>query len=283
MCSAERKINENLNGYCKMPLLPRVARAQLHHWEEPCISGKNGSGTVFFSGCSLNCVFFQNYKISHQGFGKTVSVERLADIFRELYDKGAHNINLISPTHYINAIKDALDLYKPPIPIVYNSSGYDRVESLKSLEGYIDIYLMDFKYFSNSRALLYSRSSNYPTIAQKSILEAYRQQFECVFDGEIMKKGLIVRHLLLPQGTVDAISVFNWVKDNTPNAYFSIMSQYIPMGKALKMPPLDRKVTKREYEKVLNHICGSKFTNCFYQNRSSATHDYIPHFDLDGV
>lgn len=283
MCSAERKINENINGYCKMPLLPRVARAKLHHWEEPCISGTNGSGTVFFSGCSLNCVFCQNDKISHQGFGKTVSVERLADIFHELYKQGAHNINLVSPTHYVHAIKDALDLYKPPIPIVYNSGGYDRVESLKILEGYIDIYLMDFKYFSGNRALLYSGASNYPSVAQKAILEAYRQQSECIFDGEIMKKGLIVRHLLLPFGTSDAISVFDWVKNNTPNAYFSIMSQYLPMGKALKIPPLDRKVTRREYEKVLNYICGSDFTNCFYQNRSSATQEYIPPFDLDGV
>ena len=147
-----------------MPLLPRVARAKLHHWEEPCISGTNGSGTVFFSGCSLNCVFCQNDKISHQGFGKTVSVERLADIFHELYKQGAHNINLVSPTHYVHAIKDALDLYKPPIPIVYNSGGYDRVESLKILEGYIDIYLIDFKPTSPVnfcfRLLLHNSSSD---------------------------------------------------------------------------------------------------------------------------
>lgn len=283
MCSVERKLNENLKGYCKMPLLPRVARAQLHHWEEPCISGKNGSGTVFFSGCSMGCVYCQNDKISHEGFGKTISVERLSEIFRELYEKGAHNINLVSPTHYVHAIKAALDIYKPPIPIVYNSSGYDRVEKLKLLEGYIDIYLMDFKYFSDNRALLYSGASNYPTIAKNAILEAYRQQNECIFDGELMTRGLIVRHLLLPQGTRDAISVFEWVKNNTPQAYFSIMSQYVPVGKATCLPPLDRRITKREYEKVLNHICISDFSNCFYQYRSSAIQEYIPLFDLDGV
>lgn len=282
-CSVNRTDYENLNGYCKMPLLPRVARAELHHWEEPCISGTNGSGAVFFSGCSLNCVYCQNNEISHNGFGKTVSIQRLANIFRELYEKGAHNINLVSPTHYIHAIKPALDLYKPPIPIIYNSSGYDRVESLKSLEGYIDIFLMDLKYLSSDIAFSYSGALNYPSIAQNAILEAYRQQPECVFEGEIMKKGLIVRHLLLPQGTGEAISVFDWVRNNTPNAFFSIMSQYTPMGNAYKMPPLDRRVTKREHNKVLNYICNTDFLNCFYQYRSSAIKEYIPLFDLSGV
>ncbi len=283
MCSAERNETENINGYCKMPLLPRVAKAQLHHWEEPCISGKNGSGTVFFSGCSLNCVFCQNDKISHQGFGKTISVERLADIFRELYEKGAHNINLVSPTHYIHAIKKALDIYKPPIPIVYNSGGYDKAEAIKSLEGYVDIFLMDLKYLSTERAELLSDAINYPYFAQSAIKEAYRQQPKSVFENGIMKKGLIVRHLLLPQATAEAINVFEWVRSNTPDAFFSIMSQYTPMGKAVNTPPLNRRVTKREYDKVLDYICTTDFSNCFYQYRSSAIQEYIPLFDLDGV
>jgi len=266
-----------------MPLLPKVARADLHFWEEPVISGKNGSGTVFFSGCSLKCVYCQNYEISQENSGKIISYERLAEIFCELERKGAHNINLVNPSHYAIAIKKALDIYKPQIPIVYNSGGFDNVETLKMLEGYIDIYLLDLKYLDSDRAKLYSLAEDYPEVAKKSITEALRQQPECIIKDGIMQKGVIIRHLILPQGTNEAIKVFDWVRENASNSYFSIMSQYIPMGKAKEMPIINRKITKREYDKVLDYISEFDFDNVFIQENSSATKEYIPRFDLSGI
>lgn len=282
-CNAERTNDQNLNGFCKMPLLPRVARAALHFWEEPCISGKNGSGTVFFSGCTLDCAFCQNYDISHGGFGKQITYQRLADIFKELEDRGAHNINLVTPTHFVPAIIRALDIYKPKIPVVYNSGGYDSVEEIRALKGYVDIFLMDLKYLSGERAALYSGAPDYPEHAAAAIKECYLQQPVCEFKDGIMQKGLIVRHLLLPQGTNEAIRVFDWVRENTPDAYFSIMSQYTPCGRAENMPIINRRVTKREYEKVLTYICDSDFENVYFQERESSDKKYIPPFDLSGV
>lgn len=282
-CKVQRTDNENLNGFCKMPLLPKVAKACLHFWEEPQISGKNGSGTIFFSGCSLACVYCQNYEVSHSALGKTVSYERLAEIFCELEQKGAHNINLVTPTHYALAIKEALDIYKPQIPIVYNSSGYESVETLKMLEGYIDIYLMDFKYINGEKAKLYSSAPDYPQIAKAAIVEAYRQQPETVLENGIMKRGVIVRHLLLPQATLDAMEIFDWVRKNAPNVHFSIMSQYMPYMKAGAMPPINRKITKREYEKVLDYIENFDFSNVNIQELSSSDTKFIPDFDLSGV
>lgn len=282
-CNALRTELENENGFCKAPLLPKIARAGLHFWEEPSISGKNGSGTVFFSGCSLNCVYCQNSDISHKNHGKIVSYERLAEIFKELEDKGAHNINLVTPTHYIHAIKKALQIYKPNIPVVYNSGGYDSVEALKSLGGYVDVYLMDLKYLSSQKADRYSLAPDYPEIATKAIMEAYRQVSHSEFKDGIMQKGLIIRHLLLPQGTNQAIEIFNWVKENTPLAYFSIMSQYTPLENPEAFSEINRKVTKREYEKVLKCICNSDFENCYIQELSSSSINYIPQFNLEGV
>ena len=282
-CNAERTNDQNLNGFCKMPLLPRVARAALHFWEEPCISGKNGSGTVFFSGCTLDCAFCQNYDISHGGFGKQITYQRLADIFKELEDRGAHNINLVTPTHFVPAIIRALDIYKPKIPVVYNSGGYDSVEEIRALKGYVDIFLMDLKYLSGERAALYSGAPDYPEHVAVAIKECYLQQPVCEFKDGIMQKGLIVRHLLLPQGTNEAIRVFDWVRENAPDAYFSIMSQYTPCGRAENMPIINRRVTKREYEKVLTYICDSNFENVYFQERESSDKKYIPPFDLSGV
>lgn len=282
-CNAERTNDQNLNGFCKMPLLPRVARAALHFWEEPCISGKNGSGTVFFSGCTLDCAFCQNYDISHGGFGKQITYQRLADIFKELEGRGAHNINLVTPTHFVPAIIRALDIYKPKIPVVYNSGGYDSAEEIRALKGYVDIFLMDLKYLSGDRAALYSGAPDYPEHAAVAIKECYLQQPVCEFKDGIMQKGLIVRHLLLPQGTNEAIRVFDWVRENAPDAYFSIMSQYTPCGRAENMPIINRRVTKREYEKVLTYICDSNFENVYFQERESSDKKYIPPFDLSGV
>ena len=282
-CNAIRTDTETIGGFCGASLLPKLARAGLHLWEEPCISGQNGSGTIFFSGCSLNCVYCQNHDVSRNKIGETVSYERLAEIFKELETLGAHNINLVTPSHYVYAIKKALDIYRPRIPIVYNSSGYDDVETIKSLEGYIDIYLMDFKYMSETRAYKYSSAKDYPIVAISAIKEAYRQVPECEFDNSIMKKGIIIRHLLLPQGTNDAIDIFRWVKENTPNAYFSIMSQYTPMPNCENFPEINRKITKREYEKVLSVILESDFKNCYIQEKSSSSSEYIPKFNLEGV
>ena len=277
-CNTERNETENLNGFCKMPLRPKIARADLHFWEEPCISGKNGSGTVFFSGCTLSCVYCQNYDISHKCNGKEITVEELAEIFKELENKGAHNINLVTPTHYALAIKEALKIYKPQIPIVYNSSGYERVEALKMLEGLVDIFLLDLKYLNRDRALKYSSALDYPEYAKNAILEACRQQPACEFKDGIMQKGVIIRHLLLPQGTREAMAVFDWIRENASGAYFSIMSQYIPMGNAENFKEINRKITKREYEKVIDYICGFDFPKVYMQEKSSADKKFIPDF-----
>ncbi len=282
-CNALRDEHQNIGGICGMPLAPTVARAALHFWEEPCISGKNGSGTVFFTGCSLHCVFCQNSDISAENKGKTVTVKELADIFKELEEKGAHNINLVTPTHFADSIIAALDIYKPKIPIVYNSSGYENIDTLKRLKGYIDIYLFDFKYFDSEKAHLYSSAYDYPDVCKSALLQVYKQQNETILKDGIMQKGIIVRHLLMPQATRDAIAVFDWVKANTPNAYFSIMSQYLPLYKAKDMPIINRKVTPREYNKVTEYILNSGFENCYIQNHTSADKSFIPDFDFTGI
>lgn len=282
-CNSERTETFNLNGYCKMPLLPRVAKADLHFWEEPSISGTNGSGTVFFSGCSLGCVFCQNFDLSHKQHGKDISIERLAEIFYELEKRNAHNINLVNPTHYTHAIKAALDIYKPKIPIVYNSGGYDDLEQIKSLQNYIDVYLFDLKYITPEIAFKYSGAYDYPTFAKMAILEAYRQKPNCEFTDAIMTKGVIIRHLLLPQGTREAMGVFDWYYNNTFNAYFSIMSQYLPFGKAKDMPPINRKITVREYDKVIDYISSFDTDRIYIQELSSSNEKFIPNFDLSGV
>lgn len=282
-CNAIRTEKDNIGGVCSMPGTPTVARAALHFWEEPCISGKNGSGAVFFSGCSLHCVFCQNYDISTKNKGKAISVSGLADIFKNLEEQDAHNINLVTPTHFTDSIIEALEIYKPNIPIVYNSSGYESVDTLQKLQDYIDIYLIDFKYIDNNKARLYSNVSDYAQIAQAALLEAYRQHSECLFKDGIMQKGLIVRHMLMPQATRDAIAVFEWVKKNTPNAYFSIMSQYVPLRLATDMPIINRRVTAREYNKVVDYIAKSEFENCYIQECTSANIDFIPDFDFTGI
>ncbi len=282
-CDAVRTESENLNGFCQMPLQPKIARAALHYWEEPCISGKNGSGTVFFSGCTLRCVYCQNAEISAHNCGKTISVQRLAEIFKELEESGAHNINLVTPTHFVLSIIEALNIYRPNIPIVYNSSGYENIDTLKMLEKYIDIYLLDFKYMSCERARAFSIAADYPQVCKAAVLEAVRQQPNCIFEDGMMKKGVILRHLLLPQATNEAIEIFEWVRKNASSAYFSIMSQYVPYGKALDMPIINRRITAREYNKVVDYIVDSGFESCYIQERSSASKDFIPNFDLTGI
>ncbi len=283
-CNAIRTADSNIGGVCGMPESIILARAALHFWEEPSISGKNGSGTIFFSGCPLHCVYCQNNDISTKNKGKSVSINQLSEIFKKLEQQGAHNINLVTPTHYVPQIIEALNIYKPNIPILYNTSGYETVETLRLLNNYVDIYLFDFKYIDNKKAELYSNADNYPEICKKALLEAYSQQPNCIFNSDgIMQRGVIVRHLLLPAATNDAIGIFEWTRQNTPNAYFSLMSQYIPMGKATSMPIINRKITDREYNKVVDYIINSGFENCYIQEKSSANKKFIPDFDFTGI
>lgn len=277
-CDAKRDETTNIGGFCGMPANPKIARADLHFWEEPCISGQNGSGTIFFSGCSLACVYCQNYEISHQNKGRVITVEQLADIMRELENKGAHNINFVNPTHYFEAIKNALKIYKPNIPLVYNSGGYDRVENIK--EDIFDIYLMDLKYVSPERAEKYSLAADYFEFASSAIKAAYNQRKTVIDKNGIMQSGVIVRHLVLPFGTREAMAVIDWVSENTPDAYFSLMSQYLPCGKAHEFKELNRKITKREYEKVLEHLYTKPLNNVFIQDYSSSDKKYIPDFNF---
>ena len=282
-CNAIRTDTQG-SGVCGMPDLPVLSRAALHFGEEPPISGTNGSGTVFFSGCSLHCAFCQNSDISFNNIGISVSENQLADIFKKLENDGAHNINLVTPTHFVNSILRALDIYMPCIPIVYNSSGYECVDTLKRLKGYIDVYLMDFKYIDPYKAEQYSNAPNYPQICKQSLQEAYLQQEKCIFNSDgIMQNGVIVRHLLMPRATNDAIAVFDWVRNNMPNSYFSLMSQYIPLYKAQNIPTINRKITQREYDKVTNYIVESEFENCYFQELSSANTNYIPDFNFTGI
>ena len=274
-CGANRLENA---GACGVSGL-HIAKFYLHPFEEPIISGSRGSGTVFFCGCSLKCVFCQNFELSRNMRGKVISPIELADIFKQLEDMGAHNINLVTPTHYVEAIKRALDIYRPKIPIVYNSGGYEKKETIAALEGYIDIFLIDFKYISPEKALLYSNAKDYPSYAEAFISEAYRRQEKCVFKDGIMQKGVIIRHLLMPSSTKEAIQIFDWVRENTPNAYFSFMSQYVPFAEALNMPVINRRVTEREYEKVLDYIIDSGFSNVYIQETDSADTKYIPSFE----
>lgn len=262
-----------------MPLLPKVARAALHFWEEPCISGTRGSGTIFFSGCSLRCVYCQNYEISHLGGGEVISFEALAQMMKRLEEEGAHNINFVNPTHNIYAIKEALKIYKPKIPLVYNSGGYDSASVIE--ENIFDIYLMDVKYISPEKSLRYSGVSDYFSVASKAILAAYKLKGPPVFDNEgIMQSGVIIRHLVLPQSTREAIAVTDWVKRNVPNVILSIMAQYLPCGQADNFPEINRVITKREYDKVVDYICLQGLENVFIQDRCSASENYIPDFNL---
>ena len=281
-CDVDR---ENEKGVCGMPWDVYLARAEKHYWEEPPISGTNGSGAVFFSGCSLKCVFCQNYGISHEKYGKKVSVERLSEIFRELTEKGAHNINLVNPTHYTLAIKEALSECKPSVPVVYNCGGYERVESLRILEGLIDVYLPDYKYISEDRAEKYSSASDYGETVLNALLEMKRQCPENIFDEEgIMQKGLIIRHLILPKNTNQSLKILDSIKENLgTDTYISLMAQYTPLGKLENTPELQRKITRREYEKVLDYALSIGFHNIYTQDFDSATEDYIPSFDLSGV
>lgn len=282
-CGVDR---EKETGVCGMHAAPVVARAGVHLWEEPCISGERGSGTVFFSGCSLRCVFCQNDSISWQRYGAVITVQRLRDIFWELIEKGVHNINLVTPTHFAAAIAEALE--QPlPVPVVYNSSGYESVETLKMLEGKIQIYLPDMKYSDNEAAKIYSGAPDYFETAQKAIDEMFRQvgRYRMNEDGTLMERGLIVRHLILPSHLRNTYGVIDWfARQFSPgDAMLSLMSQYIPSGHASQFPKINRTITAREYHKAQEYLFASGIEDGFLQSRKAASDRFVPVFDLEGV
>lgn len=277
-CGALRTAEEG-KGFCAMPAAPVVARAMLHRWEEPCISGVRGSGAVFFSGCVLRCVFCQNRKISRERFGKPVSPARLREIFEDLIARGAHNLDLVSPTPYAPAILEALD---PPLPVpaVWNTGGYERVETLRTLEGRVQIYLPDVKYADNALARRYSGAGDYFETAAAAIREMVRQTGDYVLEGGLLKRGVIVRHLLLPGGLNNAKAVMDWVAENFApgRILFSLMSQYTPQPGAEGL--LARRVAAGEYRAALAYMENLGIADGYSQDPSSARREYTPEFDL---
>ncbi len=287
-CGANRPLfygQEGKTGVCAMPLAPVIARAALHFGEEPCISGSGGSGTIFFSGCSLRCVFCQNYEISTQNFGRQVSTERLQEIYGELIDQGAHNINLVSPTHFVRAINRSLE--KPlPVPVIYNCGGYELVESLRLLEGKVQVYLPDLKYVDANLASRYSGAPDYFERASKAILEMVRQTGPYRLDENgLIRSGVLIRHLILPGETANSKQVIDWVADTFApgTVLFSLMSQYLPCGRAADFQNLNRTLYQREYDEVEAHLFHRGIEDGFLQALSSAKSTYIPSFDLTGV
>ena len=291
-CHADR--TEGQKGRCHVDAQIRVARAALHMWEEPCLSGRSGSGAVFFSGCALGCIFCQNREIASGKAGLVISEARLAEIFLELQEKGANNINLVTAGHYVPQVVRALACAKSQglrIPIVYNSSGYEKAETLRQLEGLIDIYLPDLKYLTPELAAAYSHAPDYPQYAMEAIAEMVRQQPQAEFMPEdrteaspIMRRGVIVRHLLLPGHVREAKKVVSYLHETYGDQiYISMMNQYTPMSEKFADPNLNRRVTKREYERLLDYAAEIGVENGFYQEGATADESFIPEFDYEGV
>ena len=285
-CGAERLLGKI--GFCGGGKEVKVARAALHFWEEPCISGEEGSGTVFFSGCTMRCVFCQNREISRGEAGKTVSVERLSEIFLELQEKGANNINLVTPMHFAPQITAALDIAKEKglsLPIVWNTGGWELPESVEAVKDYADIWLSDFKYFDNSLAEKFSNARNYFEIASESLKKMVGQTGEAVFDDNgMMKKGVIVRHLVLPGHTDDSKKILRWLWENFGDRiWISIMNQYTPLCTDERYPELFRSVTDEEYEEIIDFAVSLGIENAFVQEGGAVGESFIPPFDLEGV
>lgn len=279
-CNALRNSSTG-EGHCRQPSLPKVARAALHHWEEPPISGTSGSGTVFFSGCSLNCVFCQNESISQRDFGETVSVPRLRQICHQLVAQGAHNLNFVNPSHYPHILPQ---LGKFDCPVVYNSGGYDRVETLKNLSDFVDIYLVDLKYLSNAIALKYSGAEDYPQIATEAIVEMVHQTGGYQMEGNLLRRGVIIRHLILPGQVGEAKAVMDWVSTTFPpkTVLFSLMSQYTPWGNLEAYPALNRTLRRGEIRAATDYMNALELEG-YTQDLGSIGKDYTPNFDLTGI
>lgn len=285
MCRADRTKQTGFCG-CKAEVL--AARAALHFWEEPCISGTGGSGTVFFTGCTLKCCFCQNYPISQEGVGKSVSVDELAQIFLNLQKQGAENISLVTADPYLPSALEALELIRNrlKIPVVYNCSGYERIEMLGLLSDYVDIYLPDLKYYDTGISEKYSRAADYFSCASKAIPEMIRQTGAPQFDERgILKKGVIIRHMVLPGQKEDSIRLLHWMKDHLETGTFllSLMSQYTPFYHASEYPEINRRITTYEYNKVLDEAIRLGLTDGYMQEKSSAREEYTPPFNLEGI
>ncbi len=291
ICPRECGVNRlaGQKGYCGAAATLAAARAALHFWEEPCISGMVGSGTVFFGGCNLKCVFCQNYSIAVGDCGKEITFPRLAAIFLELQEKGAANINLVTPTHYIPQIREALLLAKEQglrLPIVYNTGGYEKVDTLRLLDGLVDIYLPDLKYFSTELSSKYSHAPDYFQKATLALAEMYRQVGTPVFDTStgLMRRGMIVRHLILPGQVKDSKKVLHYLFDTYGNdIYVSIMNQYTPLSHVTRFPELNRRVTAEEYNRVISFCLRLGLENAFIQEGETAQESFIPAFDLEGI
>ena len=280
-CKIDREIK---SGFCGMTSTVKLAKADVFMWEEPCISNTNGSGAIFFSGCNLKCCFCQNYKISSGGLGKEISVERLAKIFKELESKGVNNINLVSPSHYVNQIVEALKIYKPKVPIVWNSNGYEKVETIKMIEKYVDIFLVDIKFYSSALSQKYCSAKNYFEFASSAILEMLSARPKLVFDGDILKSGVIVRHLVMPNCTNDSIKILEWLSSIKKKEFLlSLMGQYTPYFNSDKYPEINRPLKPIEYKIVLQKAKELGLTNGYIQELSSSNENYIPIWDFKGV
>lgn len=282
-------------GFCGCTSELTAARAALHRWEEPCISGIHGSGTIFFSGCSLRCCFCQNYKISSGGFGKSISPERLAEIFLELQAQKAHNINLVTASQYLPSILKALKLAKDKltIPIVYNCGGYETIESIQALSPYIDIWLPDLKYYSSTLSERYSKAPDYFSVASRAVAEMIRLTGKPVFEDyrenntscHLMKRGVIIRHMALPGAKQDSIQLLRWINNSLPKGMYllSLLSQYTPCHESIKYPEINRRITSYEYNKIIDTAIELGLTDGFMQKKSSAKEEYTPPFELEGI
>ena len=285
-CGVNRLIGEK--GFCGAGKDVKIARVSLHYFEEPCISGKNGSGTVFFSNCSLRCVFCQNHKISQSTIGKEISIDRLSDIFLELQNKNAHNINLVTPTHYAVQIKEAIEKAKSKglnIPIVYNSSGYETTSTIKLLKNSIDVYIPDFKYFNNKYALKYSSAPNYFNYAKESINEMISQVGEAKFNEEgLITKGVIIRHMMLPGLLFDSKKIIDYISKNFGDiVYLSIMNQYTPMHNASEYAEINKTLNPKHYDALISYALNKGITKGFIQEEGTSSEEFVPEFDLRGV
>ena len=280
-CNALR--GEIGSGFCRMGADPVIARAAPHYDEEPVISGTRGSGAVFFSGCSLRCRFCQNYPISHGGFGKTVDVARLRKIYFDLIDKGVHNINLVNPTHFSDAILESLE-GGLPVPVVWNSGGYEKVENIRRFEGKVQVYLPDLKYIEPESARKYSAARDYFDYAGPALKEMLRQTGPVELDDDsIIHRGTIVRHLILPGCARESMAILDWIADELPGAWVSLMAQYLPFGNVQGLDALDRRLTQEEYDAVVDHLIDLGLEDGFVQELTSSDEKYIPAFDLTGV
>lgn len=271
-------------GRCKSKDTVKIALYSTHNFEEPCISGKRGSGTVFFSNCNMNCVFCQNYEISQQGKGKEISIEEVADIFIKQQEKGVENINLVTPTSYVPQIVEAIKIARSnglKLPIVYNTNGYEKVETLKMLEDYVDIYLPDFKYSDNELGKRLSKVDNYFEIATDALKEMHRQTGKAIFnENGIMQKGMIIRHLVLPNHILNSRKVLKWINDNMHDVYVSVMAQYFPTYKAKEIDDINRKLTKEEYEQIENYLYRLDLENGYIQELGEHEEEYVPHWEF---